>query len=72
MVDNSQGHSAYSEDALLVSCMNMNPGRKQPRLWNGWYMRDGFKVTQEMNFPISHPKFPGKPKGIKHILMEHG
>jgi hypothetical protein len=29
MVDNSQGHSAYAEDALLVSQMNVNPGGKQ-------------------------------------------
>lgn len=29
MVDNSQGHSAYAEDALLVSHMNINPGGKQ-------------------------------------------
>ena len=29
MVDNSQGHSAYVEDALLVSRMNINPGGKQ-------------------------------------------
>ena len=32
MVDNSQGHSAYSEDALLISQMNVNPGGKQGRL----------------------------------------
>jgi hypothetical protein len=29
MVDNSQGHSAYAVDALLVSQMNMKPGGKQ-------------------------------------------
>jgi len=29
MVDNSQGHSAYSEDALLTMRMNVNPGGKQ-------------------------------------------
>ena len=30
MVDNSQGHSAYSEDALLVLQMkNVHPGGKQ-------------------------------------------
>lgn len=32
MVDNSQGHSAYAKDALLMSCMNMNPGGKQARM----------------------------------------
>jgi hypothetical protein len=28
VVDNSQGHSAYPENALLVSRMNMRPGGK--------------------------------------------
>jgi hypothetical protein len=32
MVDNSQGHSAYSEDALLASCMNVKPGGKQAHM----------------------------------------
>jgi hypothetical protein len=40
MVDNSQGHSAYGEDALLVSCMNLRPGGKQACLKDGWYLRD--------------------------------
>jgi hypothetical protein len=29
VVDNSQGHSAYAEDALLALRMNVNPGGKQ-------------------------------------------
>ena len=32
MVDNSQGHSAYSMDALLTSRMNMRPGGKQANM----------------------------------------
>jgi hypothetical protein len=32
MVDNSQGHLAYSEDALLTSHMNLKPGGKQASL----------------------------------------
>ncbi|KAG1800178.1 uncharacterized protein BJ212DRAFT_1450175 [Suillus subaureus] len=35
LIDNSQGHSAYAEDALLVSCMNIHPGWKQANMWNG-------------------------------------
>jgi hypothetical protein len=35
MVDNSQGHSAYAADALLVSRMNMKPGGKQAYIRNG-------------------------------------
>jgi hypothetical protein len=32
MVDNSQGHAAYAEDALLTSKMNLNPGGAVPKL----------------------------------------
>jgi hypothetical protein len=32
MVDNSQGHSAYAADALVVSQMNMKPGGKQTHM----------------------------------------
>ncbi|KIJ46075.1 hypothetical protein M422DRAFT_250504 [Sphaerobolus stellatus SS14] len=32
LIDNSQGHSAYAEDALLTSRMNMHPGGKQANL----------------------------------------
>ena len=38
MVDNSEGHSAYAEDALLVSHMNINPGRKQAQMHHGCYL----------------------------------
>jgi len=36
LIDNSQGHSAYAEDALLISKMNLNPSKKHPEP-----MRDG-------------------------------
>ncbi|KAG2036746.1 hypothetical protein BDR03DRAFT_865439, partial [Suillus americanus] len=32
LIDNSQGHSAYAKDALLVSHMNVNPGGKQAHM----------------------------------------
>ncbi|KAL1689942.1 hypothetical protein GGG16DRAFT_34693, partial [Schizophyllum commune] len=41
LIDNSQGHSAYSTDALLATRMNLKPGGKQARMRNGWFMRDG-------------------------------
>ena len=72
MVDNSQGHSAYSEDALVVSRMNMNTGGKQPNMRNGWFIKDGVQVPQEMNFPPSHATHPGQLKGMKQILLERG
>ena len=72
MVDNSQGHSAYAADALLVSRMNMRPGGKQARLRDGWYRKDGRQVIQPMIFPSDHPEFANEPKGIKQVLVERG
>ena len=72
MVDNSQGHSAYAKDALLVSHMNIKPGGKQACMWDGWFMHNGEKITQSMIFPQSHPEFPDVPKGMKQVLTEHG
>jgi hypothetical protein len=72
MVDNSQGHSAYSLDALLTSRMNMKPGGKQAKMRNGWHLQNGVKVAQEMCFPGDHPTFPGKPKGMREVLIERG
>lgn len=73
MVDNSQGHSAYSEDALLISRMNVGPGGKQARMRNGWFVRDGQKISQPMIFPEDHPTGDaGLPKGIKAVLAECG
>ncbi|KAI0700377.1 hypothetical protein C8T65DRAFT_580331, partial [Cerioporus squamosus] len=72
LVDNSQGHSCYAEDALRVSKMNFRPGGAQARMRDEWYMKDGQKVTQEMNFPPDHPHHPNEPKGMKaKWLREH-
>ena len=72
MIDNSQGHSAYSKDALLSSRMNLNPGGKQAKMRDGWFLQDGQKVIQPMSFPVDHPQFPGQPKGMKWVLQERG
>ena len=40
MVNNSHGHSAYLEDALLILLMNVGPGGKQARIHNGWFILD--------------------------------
>jgi hypothetical protein len=73
MVDNSQGHCAFAEDALLVSRMNLRPGGKQARMRNGWYFNDvGVRVSQTMIFPPDHPDHPDKPKGMKQVLEERG
>ncbi|TBU56316.1 hypothetical protein BD310DRAFT_823845, partial [Dichomitus squalens] len=72
LVNNSQGHSVYAPDALRASKMNLNPGGAQPHMRDGWYLRDGEKVTQPMNFPSDHPSHPNQPKGMKaNWLREH-
>ena len=72
MVDNSQGHSAYPADALLVSRMNLNPGGSQALLRDGCYICNGQQITQSMVFPFNHPVFPNVTKGIKQVLNEQG
>jgi transposase len=72
MVDNSQGHSAYVEDALLISRMNINPSGKQARMHDGWYLQNGEKIIQPMNFPPNHPEHPNEPKGVKAVLTKRG
>ena len=71
-VDNSQGHSAYSTDALLASRMNLRPGGKQSRMRDGWFTRDNQKVIQSMVFASDHLEFPNQPKGMKQVLQERG
>jgi hypothetical protein len=71
MVDNSQGHSAYAEDALLMSWMNVRPDGKQAHMHDGWFMLDSHKISQSMIFPHDNPDFPNEPKVIKAILTEH-
>jgi hypothetical protein len=72
LIDNSQGHSAYSEDALLVSRMNVKPGGKQAHMRNGWYWSGGQKIIQPMIFASGHHRYANEPKGIKAVLTERG
>ncbi|KAF8227060.1 hypothetical protein L208DRAFT_1224993, partial [Tricholoma matsutake] len=72
LIDNSQGHSAYLENALLVSRMNVQPGGKQACMHNGWFIRNGKKVIQPMIFPPNHSNNLNEAKGIKAVLTEHG
>ena len=70
LIDNSQGHSAYSADALLASRMNLRPGGKQAWMRDGWFMQNGQKVVQLMVFPKDHCEFPDQLKGVKQVLLE--
>lgn len=73
-IDNSQGHAAYTQDALLASRMNLRPGGKQAHLKNGWYFSSDrtTKIRQEMSFPPDHPQFLNQPKGMKQVLLKRG
>ena len=71
MVNKSQGHLVYQEDALLTSRMNTNPGGKQDCMWDGWFMKNGVKVAQAMVFLPNHSQFPNQPKGLRQVLVEH-
>ncbi|KAF8158589.1 hypothetical protein B0H34DRAFT_783015 [Crassisporium funariophilum] len=70
VIDNSQGHAAYAEDALLVSQMNLHPGGKQACMHNGCFTCDRVKVNQPMVFPPDHPEFPDQPKGMRQVIEE--
>ena len=72
MVDNSQGHSVYADDALLVSKMNLGPSGKVLCLHGGWFVWDSNCVTRLMVIPADHPTHPNEPKGIRIVLEECG
>ncbi|KAI6035963.1 hypothetical protein BKA83DRAFT_4459587 [Pisolithus microcarpus] len=38
----------------LMSRMNMTPGGKQAHMWDGWFMCNGVKVTQQMGMRCFH------------------
>ena len=60
LFDQSSGHTAYDDDALIVSRMNVKPGGCQPKMRDTVY--DG--VTQRMVFD------DGTPKGMRQVLIE--
>jgi hypothetical protein len=72
LIDNSQGHAAYPDDALRASEMNLKHGGKQPLMRDGWFMKDGQWVSQKMVFGPKNPGLCGQPKGIKQVLDERG
>lgn len=60
LFDQSSGHTAYDDDALIASRMNVKPGGCQPKMRDTVY--DG--VTQRMVFD------DGTPKGMRQVLIE--
>ena len=72
MVDNSQGHSVYAENTLVISRMNIRPGGKQAKMHNTWFLKNGARVPQTMVFSSDHPEHPGEAKGMCKVLKERG
>lgn len=80
--DRSSAHEGFSEDALNVNNMNVNPGGKQRKLRDTVIPlsnpdpapgeEDTRDQIQQMTFPDDHPdpKLKGQPKGVKVILQE--
>ena len=80
--DRSSAHEGFSENALNINNMNINPGKKQRKLrdtvipLNNPDPAPGEEDTrgqiQSMIFPDDHPdpKLRGQPKGIKAVLQE--
>ncbi|CAG8783881.1 10904_t:CDS:1, partial [Cetraspora pellucida] len=60
-----------AEDALVAKRINKGPGKKQPKMYDGWYI-DKYeeKHNQEIGFLDNYlvKKLRGKPKGIKQVL----
>ncbi|KAH8825538.1 hypothetical protein DL96DRAFT_1734433 [Flagelloscypha sp. PMI_526] len=66
-IDNSQGHAAYSQDALVATRMNLRPGGKQAIMRDGWFINaNGCRVPQSMVMSDN------VPKGMKMVLEERG
>ena len=62
--DHSSGHTAYADDALNASKMNVKPGGAQPKL------RD--TINPKTNRVQKMVYDDGTPKGMKQILFESG
>ena len=83
MFDQSSAHGAFAKNALHVKGINVQPGGKQHRMHDTFIPNNNLNpslhgIHQMMVFPEdlppSHPdyKFCGQPKGMLHILEEHG
>jgi hypothetical protein len=72
--DNSSNHECFAPDALKAEKLNLSSGGAQPKLRDGWFVRDGQRVVQPMQFPADHPdpRLAGQAKGVREILMERG
>ena len=79
--DCSSNHQAFSDDALVVSRMNVSPGGKQPIMRNTVFVHaqqrhlpahQQIEIMQSMVFADDHPNYPGKAKGMLAVAQERG
>lgn len=76
--DNATSHTAFAEDALVASKMNLNPGGSVPKmhdtLWNG--QRQSMIIENDYIVYDKKTKkninLRSQPKGIQWILTERG
>jgi len=80
--DWSSAHEGFSEGALNINNMNVNPGGRQRKLRDTVIPlnnpdpapgeEDTHSQIQRMTFPDNHPdpKLKGQPKGVKVVLQE--
>ena len=59
--DHSSCHGAMAEDSLDVKKMNVNPGRKQWKMCDGWWGGKPYPMMTN-----------GVPKGLRLVLEERG
>ena len=48
--DNSSCHGLYADNSLVARRLNANPGGQQPKMREGWFLRDGNRGRQSMVF----------------------
>ena len=72
--DNATNHSSFAEDALVASKMKLGPGGAQPKVRDGWYVKNGRRRPQRMIFGVHHENrdLRNAPKGIRRVLEERG
>lgn len=76
--DNATSHTAFAEDALVASKMNLSPGGSVPKMrdttWSGGHQsmvieEDYFVYNKKTK---SNVNLRGQPKGIQWVLSERG
>jgi len=68
LMDWSPIHAKKLDNALNAKCMNVRPCGHQPLMEDGFFLKDGIKVTQHMVFQDGPNR--GMAKGLKKVCSE--